>query len=129
MWIIIILIVIAIIAKFAFDKNEVNQRVNKQGGMLNKFKVLISHFTDADSTKIFKVTNDTVILGQSGPSGSTTFTIMQAFSKVNIKWKVESIVFGNHGLEWEFHEYKDQNEMAEIIGRELSIYQENVLSK
>lgn len=129
MWIIIVLVVIGIIAKFIYDKNKVKANVAKQGGMLHKYKRLIAHLKGENpEVKILKVSNDIVELGICNVSGVTVFSIVQSFKKVVVRWNVKSMVMGNHNLEWSFNEFKNQDEIAKVIHNELEIYQENVLN-
>lgn len=128
MWIIIILIVVFILGKFLLDKNNVEKTVMRQGGMTQKYKTLIEHFKGNNpDAKIYKITNDEVELGVKGVSGSTIFSIIHSFEKVIITWKLNNMLIGSHGLQWEFHHLKNQNEIAEIIHGELETYQRNVL--
>ncbi|WP_417876412.1 hypothetical protein [Winogradskyella sediminis] len=128
MWVVVILLVVFMIGKFVYDKNKVNTYVARQGGITQKYKTLIEHFKGGNpNVKILKITEDSVEVGVTSASGSTVFSIIHSFEKVIITWKVNGLVMGNHGLKWEFHHLKDQNEIAEIVHKELNIYQNNVL--
>src|SRR5690606_11880804 len=100
----------------------------KQGGVLQEYNTLIHHLKGGNpDVKMLKITNNTVELGINNISGSTIFSVIHSFGKVEIRWDVNNIVLGKHGLRWSFNEFKDQNTIAEIIHNELGIYQENVL--
>ncbi len=129
-WVIIIGIVVAVIIKFAYDSNKQAESVSKQGGMRIKYRTLINYVLESDSkAKIFKETSTFISVGVSSLGGTTVFLIQQTFGKVNIQWKFDSPVFGNHKLEWDFDEFLDQNKMIQKIENDLSIYQSNVMQK
>lgn len=127
--IIAVLIIALVIGKFLHDRNEQNISIAKEGGMLNKYKILIDHFMRGDSrTKIYKITSDYVSLGSSSIGGSTMFFLLQSFGKISIEWKSESEIFGKHNLEWNFNEYEEQEEMIERIENDLVKYQQDVMT-
>jgi len=130
MWIFLIVIVIVfIIGKFIYDKNQQSAKVTMEGGMRNKYRQLIGFITSGDpKTKIFQETSDSISLGVSSISGSTLFILTQTFGKVTVQWKVESSVFGKHKMEWDFDEYLDQEKMIEKIVNDTSKYQSNLMN-
>lgn len=129
MWTIIILIVVGILIKFFYDKNNQKQHVVRQGGMQHKYRKIIAYIKSGDSrTRIFSDTGDSLTLGVSNMGGTTLFIISQTFGRVTIQWKVESPVFGRHKLEWEFDEYLDQDKMIEKILNDLTQYQNNMMT-
>ena len=61
MWIIFIAIIVFIIYKvMSFGNSEVEQKVTNHGGMQNKYKTLIDYFTESPSSKITKISKDTI---------------------------------------------------------------------
>jgi hypothetical protein len=129
MWVFIILIVVIIIGKFIYDKNQQSAKVTMEGGMRKKYHELIEYLMSGDSkTQIYQETSDSITLGVSSISGTTLFILTQTFGRVTVQWKINSSVFGKHKMEWEFDEYLDQEKMAEKIINDCSKYQNNIMS-
>ena len=130
MWWIILVIIAIVLIKFAHDYSKQAQTVSKQGGMRVKYKTLVNYFLAGDpDSKIIQETPTFISVGVSSISGSTTFFITHSFGWVNIQYRLNSRVFGNHKLEWEFDEFGDQNKMIEKIEHDISIYNKNMLQK
>jgi hypothetical protein len=128
MWTFIIIIIVLIIVKFLYDKNQQSVQVGRQGGMANKYRILIAHLMVGHSnTSIFQETSDSISLGVSNAGGSTIFRLLQTFGKVTIRWEMNSPLFGKHNLEWDFSEYMDQEQMFERMGNDIAKYQENAI--
>lgn len=130
MWIIIILIVLAfIIGKFLYDKNQQAVKITKEGGMRNKYRVLIEFLMSADPrSKIFEEKSDSLTLGLSNIGGTSLFILMQTFGYVTVKWKSDSPIFGKHKMEWDFPENGDQEKMAERIANDIEKYNQKFMN-
>jgi len=129
MWLLIILIAFALVVPFFFDLRKQKKQIKREGGMTNKYRVLVHGLLNGDpDTKIHEVKDDHITLGLITQSGSTTFFILQSFGKVTIQWRLKNLIYGNHELQWIFHEFDDQNRMLARIENDLVIYQDNVLS-
>ncbi|MDQ0110526.1 hypothetical protein J2T02_005679 [Chitinophaga terrae (ex Kim and Jung 2007)] len=128
MWVVIIAIIVFVIGKFIYDKGQQSNRISKEGGMVHKYKTLVQLLMRGHpNSKIFQVTEDSLLLGVSSIGGTTTYSLLQTFGKVTITWKVDSPVYGKHTLEWDFDEFMDQNKMVEKIMNDLKQYQTNVM--
>ena len=124
---ILIVIVVFIIGKFLYDKYQIDQKVGKEGGMLNKYRDIIGLILKLDDkSKIERTLKDSVDISIVSIGGITFFNILQTFKNVEITWKFENEIFGKHKLKWEFPEYMDQHKMFEVMGNELGKYQNNV---
>lgn len=129
MWIVITIIVVGIIGKFLYDRNQQSSKIQKEGGMAHKYRTIIDILMSGDpNSKIYKILSDTVTLGVSSSGGTTLFILTQTFGKLTVQWKMDSPFFGKHNLEWDFNEYLDQDKMAERIMNDLSKYQNNVIT-
>jgi hypothetical protein len=129
MWYIIIAILVFVLGKFFYERYQQSQQVLKEGGMLHKYQKLVDLLLSGHSnTKIYQVTSESIVLGSGSAGGSTIFYLAQTWGKITIQWKVESPIFGNHKLEWSFHEYDDQGKMVEKISTDLMHYQNNVMT-
>lgn len=123
----VIIIVVFVIFKFLYDKSQINVKVGREGGMRQKYKVLIAHILKSDEkAKIIKDSNDSIIIGVSSAGGVTNFSLIQTFSELTVQWRLESPIYGKHNLEWNFPEYSNQNNMMERIVNDLGKYQTNV---
>ncbi len=129
MWIVIGIVVLIIVVKFIYDSNQQQVAVQKQGGMTNKYAILISHIMAGDPrTKITRITGDSVDIVLSTVGGATAFFLTQTFGKLTVQWKVQSPIYGNHKLEWDFPEFLDQEKMIERITNDVEKYQMNVFT-
>ena len=130
MFALIFIIILVIIIKFIYDLSDQKRQVARQGGMRHKYRHLVELLLGDDPrTKVFNETGDSISLGISNAGGTTLYTLTQTFGRVTVVWKVDNPVYGRHRLEWEFNEFKDQDEMMAIIANDLIKYQTNVLTK
>lgn len=129
MWIFIIIVIIAIIGKFALDSNKQSIQVTKEGGMINKYSLLIAYILQGHAgVRITRQTSTSVDLGVANAGGATAFFLTQTFGNLTVEWKLRSPLFGEHKLKWEFPEYMDQEKMIARIENDLGKYQSNVMS-
>lgn len=132
MWILIIvgIILVIIVIRFAVSSNRQANYVTKQGGMRNKYRTLVDYILSGDSRARIvqeKATFLAIVLSTVG--GRTEFLLQQTFGKITIQWRMESPVFGKHKLEWSFEEFMDQNLMIEKIESDIGEYTKNILGK
>lgn len=130
MWFIVVLLVLVfIIGKFIYDKNQQASKIAREGGMRNKYQVLIKHLISGDSrSKVYQETSESITVGLSNVGGATLFILTQTFSKLTVQWKVNSPVFGKHKMEWDFPEYADQDQIFNKILNDIEKYQQNMMS-
>ena len=109
----IIIVAVLIIGKFLFDTQRQSSKIKSEGGVRNKYKVLIDYILSLDSRcKIFQETNTFVSVGISGIAGSQVFYIQPTFGTVTIQMKVRNNpLFGNLNMEWTFPESMNQEHM------------------
>ncbi|WP_146011108.1 hypothetical protein [Siphonobacter sp. BAB-5405] len=104
-------------------------QVGKQGGMANKYKVLIGYLLEGhQNSRIIGQTGDSLTVGCASTGGQTIFNLVQTFGSLTVEWKMESPLFGKHRLEWQFPEYEDQEKMMRKLTNDLEKYQQNVIS-
>jgi hypothetical protein len=128
MWTFIIIVVAIIIIKFLYDSQKQNVQVAKEGGMRNKYSLVVHHILDGDSrARIIKETASSIDIGMVSAGGATSFFLTQTYGKLTVQWKMRSPVFGNHSLEWDFPEFLDQEKMLERMNNDLEKYQMNVM--
>ena len=129
MWIIIILVVAIILGKFFYDKNQLTNKTIKEGGMKNKYHVLIDCLMEGEPRgKILNETKDSITFGISNIGGATLFKLTQGFGKVIVQWEVNTPVYGKHNMKWEFLEYDDQENIAKRIVNDTGKYQQNIMN-
>lgn len=125
----IILLVVFIIGKFLFDTLNQNTQIKKQGGMKTKYQKLISILmSESSNAKIFEEKPYSITFGISNMAGTTGFILTQTYGKVNIQWKVDNPVYGNHQLEWVFNEDSCQENMSLRIHEDTANYTQKILS-
>lgn len=113
MWVLLLLIIGFIVAKFLYDRNKQSQRIQSQGGMRIKYNKLISELMEGNSrTRIINETPDSITVGLISSGGETIFILTESFGTLNVRWKTDGPVFGKEELNWDFSEAQDQEEMA-----------------
>jgi hypothetical protein len=129
MLIFIIIGVVAILAKFAYDRNKQSIKVTKEGGMKNKYSLLVDYIMSGDSSvRITRQTSTSIDFCLSNAGGATAFFLTQTFGNLTVQWKMHSPIFGDHKFEWDFPEYLDQVRIVARINNDLEKYQSNVMS-
>jgi len=119
--IIIIAVLIAIIVAGNYShKNEIKNRIQREGGMLKKYEELIEQIKNEDSKpEVLTVSDLSVTIGTSNIDGSTKFILKQDYDSIIVDWKVQSKTFGNHQLSWNFPDQLDQMKMISTIRSHL----------
>jgi hypothetical protein len=129
MWILAIVVIVAIIAKFAYDSNQQSIKVTKEGGMITKYSLLVAYILHGDPrVRITRQTSTSIEFCLSNAGGATAFFLTQTFGRITVQWKMHSPIFGDHKLEWDFHEYMDQEKIIARMDNDLEKYQANVMS-
>lgn len=129
MWYVIIAILIIVLVKFFYDQNKQKVIIAKQGGMRNKYRALVDNLLNEDvNARILSERGDCISIGLNNLLGSTIYTLTQTFRTVTIQWKTQSLIYGNHNLEWEFDEYDSQMKMITKINNDVAKYQNNLIN-
>lgn len=114
MWTFIIICIIGfVLFNFLSDKEENLKTIDSQGGLKKKYDTLISRLWD-DNSEITRLTRDTICFKVKTKYYLHQFTIFQTFGKVTITWDSKSAL-STFSEQWEFLDYEDQEEMANII--------------
>ncbi len=126
--IIIAVIVVGIIIKFAADSTKQSSEVKSQGGMRKKYATLINHILSSDpKAKIFQEENTFISAGVSGIAGSTIFYIQQTYGNVTIQYEVKNNpIVGFLKKEWTFPENMDQDLMWERMNNDIGMVLQNI---
>ena len=126
----VIILVIVMIIKFSKSSVEETNKVVKDGGMRNKYKILIDNFIDPESgMEIIDETSKYVCVGMVNTSGSIVFHFQHTFDQINVTFEMKNIIIGNHKLEWSFPETMNQHEMIDRIETRTRQYMDNINSK
>lgn len=117
MWIIIIGVIIFIIYKVvSFGNTETEQKVTSQGGMQVKYKVLIDYFMASSTSRITKLTKDTVVIS----STTTTFSISFIGGQTEIVMSAFLPLLGQISNKWRHPDHYPQKEIIEEIEMYIS---------
>ncbi|MBR0502538.1 MAG: hypothetical protein IJJ77_04765 [Paludibacteraceae bacterium] len=122
------IIVLIMIIRFVRDSYKQKDKVIKEGGILKKYSTVINWVLAYPEAKVLHQSNISITVGASNASGSTVFDISQTFGSVTIEYRVNSVLLGNHKLEWEFPEYDDQHKMIEKMENDIEKYLGNVMN-
>lgn len=127
-WFLVILIVV-VIFKFVLDKNNEVEKINRDGGFINKYAILVEGFLDYPNSRILIQTENSIEIGLRDNFANTTFTIIHTFNKFVIVYQHQSYTFGEHKLNWEFPEYMNQNSVLNIVRNEIEEYNQKIFNK
>lgn len=123
---IILLIVVVLAYLYVTTKKSEVSKINNQGGIFFKYKILIEYFLEYPGVKIETKNSYSVILILKDKYAVTRITIGHGFEDVSVFWELNSIAYGKHNLKWKFPESLSQYQMIELIENELEIYNKNL---
>ena len=98
--------------RFFSDNNKMLNIIQDEGGLQQKYKVLLTYLLSDPNANIDKITRSFIIISWRGESTYAKFHIMQNFKTVNIDWTFNQGYLGILKEKWEFPEHLDQNAMA-----------------
>jgi len=129
--VIIVSVLVYLVVAFNNDSSDQKDRICRQGGMYQKYKILVDSIKDEGGIplKIIKITAETLVLEYLNQKGRTTMIFTQNWNDIIIKWDFSSPIYGNHKLTWTFPEYRDQRLISNQIKSDLLEYQINLLIK
>lgn len=130
--IVIFILIIGGFMIFSFAKDSMSEtdKIVKEGGIYNKYKVLIDNFIDPESgMQVIKKTNKYMCVGMSNSSGSLVFHFQHTFGQITVTFEMKNIFLGNHKLDWDFPETMPQTDMIKHIETRTRQYMDNVTSK
>ena len=121
MWGFIITIVILSFIKFAYDTAKQSSKIRSEGGVREKYAVLVDYFLYShERCRIFQNTNTMVSVGVSGPGGSQIYYIYPSYGNVSIRMEIKNNpILGNMKMEWDFPDSMDQEIMIEKINTDI----------
>ncbi len=122
MWTFIIIVVVLIIGKFLFDTAKQSSSIKDQGGIRQKYSILINNFLQGhERSRILQSSNTFVAVGVQGAPGSQIFYVFPTYGKVTIRMEMKNNpLWGNMKMEWVFPENMDQNLMIEKINIDIA---------
>ncbi|EKF56865.1 hypothetical protein I215_01585 [Galbibacter marinus] len=125
-WVITVLAIIAFL--FFKDKGEENKRIAKQGGVKQKYGILINYILSSHpQMEVQKLNTDSITMAVIEPGVRTEFSIRHGFESVSVFWRHYSAGFGNHRLNWTFPEFQSQEEMINEIEGDIAAYEHKLL--
>ncbi|TVQ51505.1 MAG: hypothetical protein EA362_00190 [Saprospirales bacterium] len=129
--VIIVSVLVYFVVAFNNDSSDQKDRIRSQGGMYQKYKILVDATKDEGGIplKIIKITAETLVLEYLNQKGRTTMIFTQNWNDIIINWDFASPTYGNHKLTWTFPEYHDQLLISNQIKSDLLEYQINLLIK
>lgn len=126
----ILIIVGFVIFSFAKDSMSETDKIVKEGGIYNKYKILIDNFIDPESgMEVVEKTNKYMCVGMKNTSGSIAFHFQHTFNSINVTFEMKNIFIGDHKLDWDFPETMPQTEMIKHIENRTRQYMNNVTSQ
>lgn len=130
MTVVVILVIIGLILYYFFrDRDKMLEtQVDSEGGMQNKYSLLIDWLTNHPDARITKVRRDYVQISMIGQTTATYFSITENFEKVEVEWDARLDIMGNHRLYWSFASRAPQQIMIEKISKDLERYENEVFN-
>jgi len=117
-WILIIGIICFLVFGFARDRKKLQTKIQNEGGMREKYNVLIYYLLQAPNAQIAQIASDRVEISGSSKYFVFHFTILQAFDNVAITWRSKGPT-GELKEQWTFPSYFDQQQMALKINNDV----------
>lgn len=127
----LIVLVVIIILKFAYDTIKQSSKIKTEGGVRLKYSTLIDYFLSGDQRcRIFQETNTLVSVGMSGAAGSQIYYISPAYGNVCIRMEIKNNpLLGDKTKEWRFPENMDQKEMIQIMESDIQTEMESFFNR
>ena len=124
MFIIILIIFGIIIFFFLKDRNKsLENQVDANRGIQNKYHLLIKFLSNHPDAKITKITRDYIKIDCVMPSTSATYEIFQNFNEVEVFWYSNLGLLGQHKLKWSFISSMPQEKMIDKIHQDVNDYE------
>lgn len=117
-WVVIIIIICFILFKFFTAREKMMKGVDQQGGMEEKYSILLSHLIADQESKLSKLTRDNIQLVVKTKYFTNNFSIIQSFTDIIIIWHANSPL-GEFKEKWQFPQHFDQHQMAKKIGQDM----------
>lgn len=125
-WILGIVVIVFVIYLINKDyKEEVRTKVTNQGGMLQKYSVIINHFVNGLPAKVTKVTKDSVVITAS----ATEVYLDYVGGNLEIELRGVAPVIGNYSKKWKYPNGYPQEKVIEEIENYTGWLLEKVMNK
>jgi len=123
MWFVIISMILVVVILFFNSKKRMEDGIAAEGGMRKKYALLIEYIMSGDSrTKILDEGRSHLIVGLSVLGSVTTFELVNTFKTITVVCRVESVIFGNQKLDWEFPTDMNQEQMYFRINKDMESF-------
>lgn len=124
MFITIVIIFGIIIFFFLKDRDKsLQNQVDANGGIHNKYHLLIGFLSNHPNAKITKITRDYIKIDCMMQTTSATYEILQNFNEIEVFWNSNLGLMGQHKLKWSFNSTMPQEKMIAKIHEDLNNYE------
>lgn len=125
-WLAIVVCALGVILyTFYSDTKKVHQKVRLQGGMQQKYSILVNGLLSEPNSRLLKLTNDTIVIQVNNKYAIVSFTIFQSFEKVVITWQQKSNLISDMTQKWEFADSINQLAIIEKIAADIKFRIDN----
>lgn len=107
------------------NKEEVRTKITNQGGMLQKYNILVNHFVNGLPAKITKVTKDSVVITDS----ATEVYLDYVGGNLEVELRGVAPVIGKYSKKWKYPSGYSQEKIIAEIENYTSWLLEKVVSK
>ncbi len=123
---VITLIIVAIVIFIIYTGYKGNQDlkyVESFGGLKKKYNTLIQNLMSEEKMKLNIINSNKIEIGYNFIGGGYVFfRLIEMDKKLQIKYQSKDMVDGIQNIVWNFDESKNQDEMYEIITKELVVH-------
>ena len=117
-WIILIVIIGYLIYSLFSSKEKIKQQVDAQGGMEEKYSILISYLLGDIGARITHLTRDNIQIEARTQGSISHFSILQSFDKILITWQAKTPL-GEFKENWQFPDNFNQHQMILKISSDI----------
>lgn len=122
-WIIIIVAIVAFFLYNGYKGAKDIKNVEKYGGILNKYNILIEFIMTNKKLKLNQINSNNIEIGYNFiGNGYVKFKLIEISGILQIKYESKDLVDGVQRLIWKFSENEDQVKMAETISKDMFMH-------
>jgi hypothetical protein len=117
-WLIVAVIVGYIVFRFFSDREKMIKKIDNEGGMSQKYAILLSYLMAEPNSKITRLTGHNIELISTSGHFVNRFSILETASNLTIVLNTRSTI-GDFTEKWEFPLNLNQHEMANKMDKDI----------
>lgn len=117
-WLIVAGIVGYIVFRFFSDREKMIKNIDNEGGMSDKYAILLSYLMAEPNSKITRLTGHNIELTSTSGHFVNRFSILETASNLTVVLHTRSTI-GDFTEKWEFPLHLNQHEMASKMDKDI----------